>query len=282
MNEGTSIYTDLSEETTKMLEAKARKLRRDILEMLARARSGHTGGSLSAVEILTLLYYHIMRHRPGEPGWPERDRFVLSKGHAAPALYAVLADSGYFPHEYLDTLRRLGSPLQGHPCLGTPGVEICTGSLGHGLSLANGMALASRIDGKDSRIYVLLGDGECQEGEVWEAAMSSGHFKLSHLTAIVDKNGLQIDGPTSEVMNVDPIDDKFRAFGWQAINVDGHNFTHLMSAFRLAHEEKASPTAIIAHTIKGKGVSFMENNLEFHGRAPTEEELKWALAELKK
>ncbi len=282
MNEKNTLFENLSAETLTMLEAKARKLRRDILVMLARACSGHTGGSLSAVEILTLLYYHIMRHRPAEPGWPERDRFVLSKGHAAPALYAVLADCGYFPYEYLDTLRRLGSPLQGHPCIGTPGVEVCTGSLGHGLALANGMALGNRIDGSQSRVFALLGDGECQEGEVWEAAMSAGHFRLSHLTAVVDKNGLQIDGPTAEVMNVDPLDEKFRAFGWQAINVDGHNFSHLLSAFRLALEEKRRPTAIVAHTIKGKGVSFMENNLEFHGRAPTDEELKWALAELKK
>lgn len=262
------------------LVAKARELRRNVLVMLAKAGSGHTGGSLSAVDILTTLYYHVLHHRPDEPSWPDRDRFVLSKGHAAPALYAVLADWCYFPAEHLDTLRKLGSPLQGHPCLCTPGVEICTGSLGHGLSLANGMALGLRIDRKKSRVYVLLGDGECQEGEVWEAAMSSSHFKLSNLTAIVDKNRLQIDGPTSEVMNIDPLDDKFRAFGWQAINVNGHDFKHLVSAFHLAKIETGKPTAIIAHTVKGKGVSFMENNLEFHGRAPTEEELKWALAEL--
>ncbi len=262
------------------LTAKARDLRRDILVMLAKARSGHTGGSLSSVDILVTLYYHVMRHRSTEPDWPDRDRFVMSKGHAAPALYAVLADCGYFPRERLDNLRKLGSALQGHPCVHTPGVEMCTGSLGHGLSLANGMAMGNRIDGLDSRVYVLLGDGECQEGEIWEAAMSSPHFKLSNLTAIVDKNRLQIDGPTVDVMNIDPIDDKFRAFGWQAVNVDGHNFTHLLSAFRLAKAESTKPTAIIAHTVKGKGVSFMENNLEFHGRAPTEEELKWALAEL--
>ncbi len=262
------------------LTAKARQLRKDVLVMLAKAGSGHTGGSLSAVDILVALYYHVMRHRPSQPDWPDRDRFVLSKGHAAPALYAVLADCGYFPREHLETLRRLGSPLQGHPCLCTPGVEICTGSLGHGLSLANGMALGLRIDRKDSRVYALLGDGECEEGEVWEAAMSSAHFKLSNLTAIVDKNRLQIDGATSEVMNIDPLDEKFRSFGWQAINVNGHDFKHLLSGFRLARATGSRPTAIIAHTVKGKGVSFMENNLEFHGRAPTEAELKWALAEL--
>jgi transketolase len=267
-------------ELIEKLVAKARKLRKDVLVMLAKAKSGHTGGSLSAVDILTALYYHVLHHRPDEPGWPDRDRFVLSKGHAAPALYAVLADWGYFPEKHLGTLRRLGSQLQGHPCLCTPGVDICTGSLGHGLSLANGMALGLRIDRRESRVYVLLGDGECQEGEIWEAAMSSAHFKLGNLTAIVDKNRLQIDGATSEVMNIDPLDDKFRSFGWHAINVNGHDFRHLVSAFHLAKVETGKPTAIIAHTVKGKGVSFMENNLEFHGRAPTEEELKWALAEL--
>lgn len=270
------------EELIGKLTAKARRLRKDVLVMLAKAGSGHTGGSLSAVDILTTLYYHVLRHRPDEPGWPDRDRFVLSKGHAAPSLYAVLADCGYFPAKHLKTLRRLGSPLQGHPCLCTPGVEICTGSLGHGLSLANGMALGLRIDRKDSRVYALLGDGECEEGEVWEAAMSSAHFKLSNLTAIVDKNRLQIDGPTSEVMNIDPLDEKFRSFGWQALVVDGHDFKQLLSAFRFAAQERRCPTVIIANTVKGKGVSFMENNLEFHGRAPTEEELKWALAELGK
>lgn len=269
-------------ELIEKLVGKARELRRNVLLMLAKAGSGHTGGSLSAVDILTALYYHVLHHRPDKPSWPDRDRFVLSKGHAAPTLYAVLADWRYFPREHLSTLRRLGSQLQGHPCLCTPGVEICTGSLGHGLSLANGMALGLRIDRKDSRVYVLLGDGECQEGEIWEAAMSSSHFKLSRLTAIVDKNRLQIDGPTSEVMNIDPLDEKFRAFGWQVINVNGHDFKHLLSAFHLAKVETGKPTAIIAHTVKGKGVSFMENNLEFHGRAPTEEELKWALAELGK
>jgi transketolase len=262
------------------LVGKARELRRSVLMMLAKSGSGHTGGSLSAMDILTALYYHVMNHRPDEPSWPDRDRFVLSKGHAAPALYAVLADCGYFPRKHLDTLRRLGSSLQGHPCLCTPGVEICTGSLGHGLSLANGMALGNRIDERSSEIYVLLGDGECQEGEVWEAAMSAGHFQLGNLTAIVDKNGMQIDGTTKDIMNVDPLDDKFRAFGWQVLVIDGHDFRQLLSAFRFAVQERCCPTAIIANTVKGKGVSFMENSLEFHGRAPTEEELKWALAEL--
>jgi len=267
-------------EVVEKLTMKARKLRSSVLRMLSKAKSGHTGGSLSAMDILVALYYHVMQHRPAEPFWKKRDRFVLSKGHAAPALYAILADCGYFPSKHLDTLRQLGSLLQGHPCLQTPGVEICTGSLGHGLSLANGMAMGNRIDDIQSRVYVLLGDGECQEGQIWEAAMSSSHYKLANLTAIVDKNRLQIDGPTVEVMNIDPIDDKFRAFGWQTVNVDGHDFKHLLSAFRLAKAETSKPTAIIAHTVKGKGVSFMENNLEFHGRAPTEEELKWALAEL--
>jgi transketolase len=264
------------------LKSKSRKLRMDILKMLAKAQSGHTGGSLSAIDILTVLYYHVMKHRPENPKWPERDRFVLSKGHGAPALYAVLADCGYFPQEYLANLRQLGSPLQGHPCVNTPGVEICTGSLGHGLSLANGMALGLKIDGIPARVYALMGDGECQEGQIWEAAMSASHYKLSNLTAIVDKNGLQIDGTTSEIMNIDPIDEKFRAFGWQVLVIDGHDFSQLLSAFRFASEERCCPTAIIARTVKGKGVSFMENNLEFHGRAPTDEELKWALAELER
>lgn len=264
------------------LKSKSKKLRMDILRMLAKAQSGHTGGSLSAIDILTALYYHVMKHRPDDPKWVERDRFVLSKGHGAPALYAVLADCGYFPVEYLNRLRQLGSPLQGHPCVNTPGVEICTGSLGHGLSLANGMALGLKIDGISSRVYALMGDGECQEGQIWEAAMSASHYKLSNLTAIVDKNGLQIDGATSEIMNIDPIDEKFRAFGWQVLVIDGHDFSQLLSAFRFASEERCCPTAIVARTIKGKGVSFMENNLEFHGRAPTDEELKWALAELER
>jgi len=263
------------------LVKKSKEIRRQILVMLSAANSGHTGGSLSATDILTALYYHVMSHKPDEPHWPERDRFVLSKGHAAPALYAILADCGYFGKEHLKTLRRFGSLLQGHPCFCTPGVEVCTGSLGHGLSLANGMALGNRIDEKTSEIYVLLGDGECQEGQVWEAAMSAGHYKLGNLTAIVDKNGLQIDGTTKDVMDIDPIDDKFRAFGWQVLVIDGHDFRQLLSAFRFAVQERCCPTAIIANTVKGKGVSFMENNLEFHGRAPTEEELKWALAELK-
>ncbi len=203
------------------LKSKSRKLRMDILKMLAKAQSGHTGGSLSAIDILTVLYYHVMKHRPEEPSWSDRDRFVLSKGHGAPALYAVLADCGYFPAEYLDNLRQLGSPLQGHPCVNTPGVEICTGSLGHGLSLANGMALGLRIDGLSSRVFVLIGDGECQEGEIWEAAMSASHYKLSNITAIVDKNGLQIDGSTAEIMNIDPIDEKFRAFGASIVGTSG-------------------------------------------------------------
>lgn len=267
-------------ELMEFLQGKSNQLRRDVLRMLAEARSGHTGGSLSAMDVLTALYYHVMKHRPSEPRWPDRDRFVLSKGHAAPALYAVLADCGYFPADHLASLRKLGSPLQGHPCLCTPGVEVCTGSLGHGLSLANGMALGNRIDERKSEVFVMLGDGECQEGEVWEAAMSAGHYQLGNLTAIVDKNGMQIDGTTRDIMNIDPLDDKFRAFGWQVLVIDGHDFRQILSAFRFAVQERCCPTAVIANTIKGKGVSFMENNLEFHGRAPTPEELKWALAEL--
>ncbi|HEX77186.1 MAG TPA: transketolase [Dehalococcoidia bacterium] len=263
------------------LERLAKSLRRHIITMIGTAGSGHTGGCLSAVEVLVALYFKIMRHRPQDPRWPERDRFILSKGHAAPALYATLAEAGYFPVAELPTLRKMDSRLQGHTDRTiTPGVEMSAGSLGQGLSFSIGVALAGRLDSKDYRVYVLLGDGECDEGQVWEAAISAAHFKLDNLTAIVDHNKQQLDGWCSDIMNLEPLAEKWRAFGWQAIEVDGHSIPQILSAAEQARATKGKPTVIIAHTIKGKGVSFMENNLEFHGRAPNAEELAQALKEL--
>mgnify|MGYP001071093602 CR=1 FL=1 len=265
----------------KDLPEMAKEVRRDIITMIARAGSGHPGGSLSAVEVATALYFGIMRHDPSNPLWPDRDRFILSKGHAAPLLYAVLAESGYFPVEELSTLRQWGSRLQGHTDRTiTPGVEMSSGSLGQGLSFGIGTALAARLDSRDYRVYVLLGDGECDEGQVWEASMAAAHFKVDNLVAIIDNNGQQIDGWNREVMNVEPLAAKWRSFGWHVIEIDGHNFDQIFSALDEAKLTKGQPTAIIAHTIKGKGVSFMENNLEFHGKAPTPEEAKGALKEL--
>lgn len=259
----------------------ARQLRRDIVEMLYHAGSGHPGGSLGSVEIVTALYWGEMNHRPHDPHWPDRDRFVLSKGHACPVLYAALAACGYFSRDLLPTLRKLGSPLQGHPCmLKTPGVEISSGSLGQGLSVANGMALAARLDGKSYRVYVLLGDGECQEGQVWEAALTAAHYKLDNLCAFLDYNNLQIDGKVSEVKELAPLKDKWLAFGWNTLEIDGHDYHQIFAALDNARATKGKPTMIIAHTIKGKGVSFMEGQCEWHGKAPKKEERDKALAEL--
>ncbi len=267
--------------TIRELKLKANKIRRDIVEMITKAKSGHPGGSLSAVEIVTALYSKVMRHDPKNPQWENRDRFILSKGHAAPLLYSVLAESGYFEVEELSTLRKFGSRLQGHPDMKRlPGVEISTGSLGHGLSVGNGMAIAGKLDKKDYRVYVLMGDGECQEGQIWEAAMSASHYKLDNLTGIVDYNKLQIDGPLEKVMSIHPFPDKWRAFGWYVIEIDGHNFEEILKALEEAQKIKGKPTAIVAHTIKGKGVSFMENVVDFHGKAPTEEQMFQALKEL--
>ena len=248
--------------------------------MLMLAGSGHTGGSLSIVEILVALYYYKLRQRPKEPKWKNRDRFLLSKGHACPALYAVLADKGYFPKEKLWTLRKLGSQLQGHPQLGLPGLEISSGSLGQGLSIANGMALASRLDKMDARIYCLMGDGETNEGQVWEAAMTASHYKLDNLCGIIDFNGLQIDGFCCEVKDMGPYVHKWKDFGWHAIETDGHDIARLMGALDEAERTKGKPTMIIAHTIKGKGVSFMENKVEWHGIAPKKEHYDKAVLEL--
>ena len=260
------------------LEEKARKLRVSIIRTLHKSQSGHTGGSLSAIDMITALYFCKMRHDPANPAWADRDRFVLSKGHAAPAQYVALAEAGYFPEEDLMMLRRLGSHLQGHPdSKSTPGVEVCTGSLGQGLSMANGMALGLRLDQSQSRVYVLLGDGELQEGQVWEAAMASAHYKIDNLCALVDANALQIDGEVARVMNVMPIAEKFRAFGWHALEIDGHDMSAILTALEKAGTIKGMPTVIVANTVKGKGVSFFENKASYHGVAPSDEELPRAL-----
>ncbi len=263
------------------LKAKAKVIRRHIIRMLGEAGSGHPGGSLSAADIVTALYFHEMRLKPEEPHWPDRDRFVLSKGHAVPVLYAALAERGYFPVEELMTLRKLGSRLQGHPDMKKlPGVEMSTGSLGQGLAAANGMALAARLDKKDYRVYVLLGDGELQEGMVWEAAMAAAHYKLDNIVAFVDHNGLQIDGPVAEVMSPEPVADKWRAFGWHTLCVDGHDPVQILDALAKARTIKGKPTMIVAETTKGKGCSFMEDKVDWHGTAPKPEDVEKALAEL--
>lgn len=263
------------------LEAKARTLRVNLIRMLAEAGSGHPGGSLSAVEIVTALYFHVMRLKPLEPDWPDRDRFILSKGHAAPLLYAALAERGFFPPEELLTLRKLGSRLQGHPDLRKlPGVEASTGSLGQGLSIGLGIALAGKLDGRGYRVYVLLGDGECQEGQVWEAAMAAAHYRADNLTAILDYNGLQIDGPVAQVLSPLPFAEKWEAFGWAVREVDGHDFASLLDAFAWAAGVRGRPSLILARTVKGKGVSFMENRVDWHGTAPNREQAARALAEL--
>ena len=258
----------------------AKILRCEIVCMTHRAGSGHPGGSLSAVEILSLLYLGELRHDPANPKRPDRDRFVLSKGHACPILYALLAYCGYFPAEELCHLREVGHTLQGHPSVHTPGIDASTGSLGQGLSIANGMALAARLDGRDSRVWCLLGDGELDEGQCWEAAMTAAHYGLDNLTAIVDRNRLQIDGDTEKVMALEPLTDKWKAFGFHVIDCDGHSFPDLRRAYAEARGTKGKPTCIIAHTHKGRGVSFMTDQAGWHGRAPSEEELVRAVDEV--
>lgn len=263
------------------LMEKATKIRKDIIEMICKSKSGHPGGSLSAADIVTALYFSEMNIDPKNPKMENRDRFVLSKGHAAPVLYAALAERGYFDRELLSTLREFGSPLQGHPDMKKlSGIEISTGSLGQGLSVANGMALAGRISGNDYRIFVLMGDGELQEGQVWEAAMTAAHYKLDNVCAFIDFNNLQIDGNVDKVMGVEPLDKKWEAFGWNVIKIDGHNFNEIFEALDKAKATKGKPTMIIAKTVKGKGVSFMENVCGFHGVAPTKEEAEKAIEEL--
>ncbi|MBM3119286.1 MAG: transketolase [Chloroflexi bacterium] len=267
--------------STPELDKMAKQLRRHVITMIATAGSGHPGGSLSAADIVTALYFKVMHHDPKNPQWPDRDRFILSKGHVAPVLYAALAECGYFPVEELSTLRKLGSRLQGHTDRTlTPGVEMSAGSLGQGLSFGIGIALAARLDKRDYQVYVLLGDGECEEGQVWEAAMFAPHFQIDNLTAIVDNNGLQLDGRCCEIMELQPLADKWRAFNWHVIEIDGHDMSQILSALTEARETKGKPTVIIAHTVKGKGVSFMENNVDFHGKAPTAQEVEIALKEL--
>ena len=264
----------------KELESLARQARKTIIEIICQACSGHPGGSLSSVDLVTVLYFSVLRHDPKNPVWPERDRFHMSKGHCCPLWYAVLAQAGYFSKEELFKLRKLGAMLQGHPDRRTPGVDVASGSLGQGLSVALGMSLAARLDQKSYRVYCLIGDGESQEGNIWEAAMAAAHYKCDNLCAILDYNGLQIDGKISEIMNLEPVADKWKAFGWQTIEIDGHNMKEILAAFDQAKTVKLKPSIIIAHTIKGKGVSFMENVCSFHGVAPTKEEAQKACKEL--
>ncbi|MFH0862558.1 MAG: transketolase [Candidatus Altiarchaeota archaeon] len=263
------------------LRSKSKQVKKHILEMTTEAGSGHPGGSMSALDIIVTLYFYKMRHRPIEPDWPDRDRFILSKGHASPALYSVLAECGYFPKSELNKFRNVNSFLEGHPShKSVPGADASTGSLGQGLSIACGIAAAGKLDKKDHRVYALLGDGECQEGQVWEAAMAASHYKLDNLCVIVDRNSLQIDGSTEEVMSIEPIADKWASFGFNVLTINGHQIREIMNALDQAQMLKGAPTAIIALTTKGKGVSFMENVCEFHGKPLTKEQLCAALKEL--
>ncbi len=263
------------------LQAICRRVRRHIIQMTGAAKSGHPGGSLSAVEILVTLYWSVLRHDPANPAWPDRDRFLLSKGHAAPVLYAVMAECGYCRVEDLATLRRMGSPFQGHPDKRfLPALEASTGSLGQGLSLALGMGAAARLDKAPWRTYVVLGDGECQEGQIWEAAMFGAHHHIANVCAIVDYNKIQLDGFVKDIMELEPFAAKWTAFGWNAIEADGHDVAALRRAFASAAAFTAGPSVVIAHTVKGKGVSFMENNPKYHGVAPTPQEVELALKEL--
>lgn len=257
------------------------KIRKHIIEMLFRAKSGHPGGSLSAVDALVALYFSHMNHNPKKPKDPNRDRFILSKGHAAPALYAVLAECGYFSVNELKKLREINCMLQGHPvCKHTPGVEASTGSLGHGLSFANGTALAGKLDKKDYNVYVMLGDGETNEGQIWEAASVASHYKLDNLTALLDRNFLQIDGHTEDVLKLESVRERWSSFGWNVLEIEGHNIKEIISALKETDNHKNQPSMIILDTVKGKGVSFMENNVDFHGVPPNELEYKLAMEEL--
>ena len=267
--------------TSEALCAKAREIRKHVVRMVGAASSGHPGGSLSAADIVTVLYFNEMNIRPDDPKWPDRDRFVLSKGHAAPVLYAALAEAGYFPVEELITLRRIDSHLQGHPSLrSTPGVEMSTGSLGQGLSAACGMAIAAKLDGAAWRVYALLGDGELEEGQIREAVMTAAHRKLDNLTAFVDSNRLQIDGPVADIKSMEQIGDRFAAFGWHVVEIDGHDIAAIMAALAEARNTQGRPTVIVARTVKGKGVSFMENRVGWHGTAPKPDQVQAAVAEL--
>lgn len=259
---------------------KALQFRREILETLHLAGSGHPGGSLSAVEIFISLYFYKMNHKPSDPHWPERDRLIISKGHCTPVTYVTLANAGYFPKEELKTFRKFNTRLQGHVHVKTPGVEFNTGSLGHGLSVANGIALGAKMLKRNFKTYCLLGDGEIQEGSVWEAAMTAAHYKLDNICAIIDYNKVQENGPTNAIKNLEPLAEKWRSFGWHVLEVNGHNFQELIKALNNFDTIKSKPTVIIAHTVKGKGVSFMEGQAAWHGKAPHREQLQAALAEL--
>lgn len=265
------------------LQAMAATIRCDIIEMIATAEAGHPGGSLSAADIVTALYFRVMRIDPDRPDWPDRDRFILSKGHACPVWYACLAERGYFDKVHLDTLRRLNSLLQGHPDMRkTPGIDMTAGSLGHGLSAGLGMALSAKLRKKDYHVWIVLGDGETQEGSVWEAAMAAPNWRLDNLTAIVDRNRLQNDTCVEDIMPIEPLVDKWRAFGWHVVEIDGHDMAEIVDALEGAKTVKERPTAIIAHTVKGKGVSYMEDRAEWHGRAPCAEEAALALEEIRR
>ena len=263
------------------LENIAQELRKDIIVMIGKAASGHPGSSLSAIDIIAALFLQVMRHDPKNPHWPDRDRFILSKGHGVPALYAVYAKLGYYPREWIYTLRQLNSPLQGHPDKRKLDfVESSTGSLGQGLSIALGMGMAAKLDQKDYHVYCLIGDGESNEGQIWEAAMFASHHKIDNVTAILDYNKFQLDGAVRDILNMEPMVLKWQSFGWNVLEIDGHNMKEIISGLETAKATKGKPTIMIAHTIKGKGVSFMENNNHFHGVAPTPDEVRKALAEL--
>jgi len=269
--------------TVDELKNKAVQIRCDIIDMICTANAGHPGGSLSAADIVTALYFRVMRLDPENPDWPDRDRFILSKGHACPVWYAALAERGYFDKSHLRTLRRLNSILQGHPDMRkTPGIDMTAGSLGHGLSAGLGMALSGKLQNKDYHVWVIIGDGETQEGSIWEAAMAAAKWKADNLTAILDRNHLQNDDCVDDEMPIEPLGDKWRAFGWHVVEIDGHNMGEIVEALEGARSFKGAPTMIIAHTIKGKGVSYMENVVEWHGRAPCKEEAEQALEEIRR
>jgi len=262
------------------LQEKAQDIRRDILEMICKAKAGHPGGSLSAADIITALYFHVLNVDPKNPDWEDRDRFILSKGHACPAQYAALAERGFFDKKELGTLRQYGSILQGHPDVNkVPGLDMTTGSLGNGLSIGVGMALSARLKGQDYMTYVMLGDGECQEGMVWEAAMAASHHHLKNIIAIVDCNGVQINGWVNDIMRIEPLADKWRAFGWEVIALDGHDMKEILKALHDARTMRC-PTVLLARTVKGKGVTFMEDESAWHGKAPSQEELVQALKDI--
>ncbi|MHB8586517.1 MAG: transketolase [Thermoplasmatota archaeon] len=272
---------DIPDEKLLALEETALEIRKMIIEMVYTAGSGHPGGSLSITDIVTCLYFQVLRHDPKEPHWDKRDRLILSKGHCCPAQYAALALTGYFPREDLKMLRKIDSYIQGHPHLGsTPGVEFNGGSEGQGLAGAVGMALAAKLDGSKHRIYCIVGDGECQAGMIWESAMAASHFRLDNITVILDRNGLQTDGPTEEVMGIEPIAERWRAFGFYVLEIDGHSLPEILDALEKSKRVTGKPTMIIAHTVKGKGVSYMEGTLSFHGKAPSKDEYVKAVTEL--